>query len=97
MTYFPSVEHLILRCRTNLRSISCQQQRHRTHIGGNTGSQAGKLDAFFAWVFTAKSGLEELLVPEASRKLWSKEDLPSVEDDQFREHLNKLDKKVHGI
>lgn len=84
MTYFPSVKHLISRCRTDLYSISCQQQRHRAHVGGNMGSQPGKLDAFFAWVFTAKTGLEEPSIPEASRKIWSKVNLPFAEDHQFR-------------
>lgn len=41
-------------------------------------------------VFTGKTGLRECHIFEPNGKVWSKEDLPSVEEDQVREHLNKL-------
>ena len=53
--------------------------------------KAELLSAFFALVFTGKTDLPESQVPEAREKVWSKEDLPSMEEDQVREHLNKTD------
>jgi len=44
---------------------------------------------FFISVLTGKTGLQESQVPNG--KLQKKEDLPLVEEDQVREHLNKLD------
>jgi len=49
------------------------------------------LNAFFALVFTGKTDLPESQVPEGREKVWSKEDLPSMEEDQAREHLNQTD------
>ncbi|GAB0175690.1 hypothetical protein GRJ2_000034200 [Grus japonensis] len=46
------------------------------------------LDAFSDLVFTNKTGLQQFQLPETSRKVWRKEDLPSVKEDQ--------DKKVIG-
>lgn len=46
----------------------------------------------FALVFTGKTGTEQSQAFEMSGKVWSKEDLALVEEDQIREHLNKLDK-----
>ena len=40
-------------------------------------------------VFTGKICLQEFQAPEASGKGWSKEELPLVEKDQAKEHLNK--------
>jgi len=45
--------------------------------------------------FGLKTGLQESQVPETHGKLWSKEDLPSVAEDQIREPLSKLDRQVH--
>lgn len=41
-------------------------------------------------VFTAKTHLWESQVPETHRKVWSKEELPSVDEDQIGEYLKKL-------
>lgn len=41
-------------------------------------------------VFTAKNHLGESQVPEIRGKVWSKGELPSVEEDQIREYLKKL-------
>ncbi|KAK4816298.1 LOW QUALITY PROTEIN: hypothetical protein QYF61_014596 [Mycteria americana] len=49
------------------------------------------LNAFFVSIFTGKTSLQESQALETSGKVWSKEDLPWVEQDQIREHLNKLD------
>jgi len=42
-------------------------------------------------VFTGKAVLRQFEAPEISGKLWSKEGLSLVEQDQVREHLNKWD------
>ena len=49
------------------------------------------LGAFFASVFTSKTGLRESQAPETRGKVWKEKDFPLVEDDQAREHFNKLD------
>lgn len=46
------------------------------------------LITFYALVFTGKICLQESWAPE---KVWNKDDLPLVEEDQVREHLNRLD------
>ncbi|GAB0183275.1 hypothetical protein GRJ2_000792800 [Grus japonensis] len=48
------------------------------------------LNATFTSVFTSKSGLQKSQVPETKGKVWSKDDVPLVEDDQVREYLCKL-------
>lgn len=45
---------------------------------------------FFALVFIGKICLLESQALETSGKVWSSEDLASVEKDQVREHLNKI-------
>ncbi|PKU44703.1 rna-directed dna polymerase from mobile element jockey-like [Limosa lapponica baueri] len=55
---------------------------------------AGKaelLNAFFASVFTAQASPQEPWTLEESEKVWTKEDLPLVEEDQVREQLRRLD------
>lgn len=42
--------------------------------------------------FGLNTGLQESQVPETNGKFWSKEDLPSVEEDRVREPLKKLDR-----
>lgn len=49
------------------------------------------LNTFSASFFTGKMDCQASQAPETSKKVWSKEDLPSVEEDKFREHLDKLD------
>ena len=49
------------------------------------------LNAFLASIFTDKICLQEFQVPANRGKVWSKEDLSSVEEDQVREHLKQLD------
>ncbi|KAK4830890.1 hypothetical protein QYF61_013819 [Mycteria americana] len=39
-------------------------------------------NTFFASVFTINIDLQESQAPETTAKVWSKEDLPSVEEDQ---------------
>lgn len=53
--------------------------------------EAEALRTFFASVST---GMTDLWVPETSGKDWRKDILPSVEKDQGRAHLNKLNKLV---
>ncbi|GAB0179181.1 mitochondrial enolase superfamily member 1 [Grus japonensis] len=48
------------------------------------------LNAFFASVCTAKAGPQETHSLEVGEKVWKKEDLPLVEEDQVREYLGKL-------
>ncbi|PKU44717.1 rna-directed dna polymerase from mobile element jockey-like [Limosa lapponica baueri] len=55
---------------------------------------AGKaelLNAFFASVFTAQTSPQEPWTLEESEKVWTKEDLPLVEEDEVREQLRRLD------
>lgn len=42
-------------------------------------------------VFPGRLGLQQSKVPEMRGKVWSKDDIPLVEEDQVRENLNKLD------
>lgn len=49
------------------------------------------LDTFFASISTAKTNIWESRVPKRRKKVESKEDLPSVEEGQVREHLKKFD------
>ena len=49
------------------------------------------LNAFFALVFTGWTCLQDSKTLEASGKVWTQEDLLSVEEDQVWEHLNRLD------
>jgi len=42
-------------------------------------------------VFTVNTCLHQSQVPETTWKMWSGEDLPSAEDDQIREYVNKLE------
>jgi len=53
--------------------------------------KATVLSSFFASIFTGKTSLQESQPLKTTGKFWSKEDLPWVEQDQVREHLNKLD------
>ncbi|KAK4811069.1 hypothetical protein QYF61_016355, partial [Mycteria americana] len=46
-------------------------------------------NAFFASVFASKTGLQECQVPETRGKVWSKEDVPLVEEDQVPEEWRK--------
>ena len=59
--------------------------------------KAEVFSAAFASVFISKAGLQENQGPETRRKVWSKEDVPLVEEDQVGEYLSKLDihKSMH--
>jgi len=48
------------------------------------------LHATFSSVFTRKTTLQESQASETRGQVWSKEYLPLVEEDQVREHLNKV-------
>ena len=50
--------------------------------------KAEVLTAAFASVFTGKTDLQQSLAPQTRGRVWSKEDLPRVEEDQVKEHLN---------
>ena len=52
--------------------------------------KAEVLNAFFASVFTSKTGLQKSQVPETRGKGWSKEDVTLIEEDQITEYLSKL-------
>lgn len=47
-----------------------------------------RLNTFFALIFTSKTGLQESRPPEMESRT---SNLPLVEEDQVREHLNELD------
>ena len=51
--------------------------------------KAKTLNIFFALVFTGETCVEESKAPETSGKVLSNEKLPSLKEDQDREHLNK--------
>lgn len=57
----------------------------------NFTGKAEVLNAFFVSFITAKTGLQEAQATETKGKVWSKEDIPVVEVEQPRKHLNKLD------
>lgn len=48
------------------------------------------LSAFFASVFASKTSLQECQLSETKGKVQSKEDLPLMEENHVREHLNEL-------
>lgn len=52
---------------------------------------------FFASIFTGNIGLQESQASETRRKVWSKEEVPSVDEDQVREHLNWTSKSPSGL
>ncbi|GAB0183716.1 mitochondrial enolase superfamily member 1 [Grus japonensis] len=53
--------------------------------------KAKVLSAFFVSAFTSMTGFQQSQVPKTDGKAWSKEDLPSVEEDLVRQYLSKLD------
>lgn len=57
-------------------------------ITQNTGEV---LKVFFVSVFTSKIVLQESQVPETSKIIWSKEDVPLVEEDEVKEYLGTPD------
>lgn len=56
--------------------------------GAEDVEKGGIHNTLFSLLFTY---LQKSQAPEASGKMWSKKDLPSLEKDQTREYLNKLD------
>lgn len=52
--------------------------------------EAKVLHTFFVTVFIGKTCFQQSHVPETRRKVWSQQSLPSVEEDQVKEHLNTL-------
>ncbi|KAK4827715.1 hypothetical protein QYF61_021015 [Mycteria americana] len=52
--------------------------------------KANIVNVFFALVFTGETCLQESKAPETSGKVLSNENLPSMKEDEDREHLNKL-------
>lgn len=58
---------------------------------GYTGHVRGRvLNTFFAKSSLPRVSLQESQVPETREKIWSKDDLPLVEEDQVRQYLGKL-------
>ncbi|KAK4832509.1 hypothetical protein QYF61_023574 [Mycteria americana] len=56
------------------------------------GTEKAKvLITFFTSVLTHKTNPQQSQASAIRGKFWSKDDLPSVEEDQVKEHLNKLD------
>lgn len=53
-------------------------------------------NVFSALVFTGKSYLQVSWAPATTEKVWSKEELSLVKEEQVREHLNRLMYTVHG-
>ena len=53
--------------------------------------KAEVLNAFFTSFFTGQTSLQDSQTPETRGKVWGKEDLHPVEEDQVREHLSKPD------
>lgn len=51
------------------------------------------LNVFSASVFTSQTNLQESQMPKTTRKVWNKEDVVLVEEDQIREYLSKLELK----
>ena len=60
-------------------------------LNGNEGLVTEVLNALLTSVFNSNTGLQQSQAPETSGKVQGKVDLRSVEENQFREYLNKLD------
>lgn len=75
-----------VRCSRTMKGISLS--RVGDLVTGNR-EKAEVLGAFLPSVFTGKTGLQQSQIPETRENVWSKDDLPLVREDQFREHLNK--------
>lgn len=58
--------------------------------------KAEALYVFFASISTGMTEFQECQTPETSEIDWSTDDLSSVEKEQVREHLNKLNNLFHG-
>lgn len=48
--------------------------------------KSGVFNAFFTLIFTGKTTLLKTHVPKTSVKVWSKKNLPSVKNNQVKEH-----------
>lgn len=58
--------------------------------------KAEVFNAFFTSLITVMTFLQESSAPRTSGKIWSNKNLPSLEKDRVMEHLNKLDRQIHG-
>lgn len=58
--------------------------------------KAEALCVFYASISTGMTDFKECQAPETSEIDWGTDDLSSVEKEQVREHLNKLNNLVHG-
>lgn len=65
-------------------------------LGTDDTGKTKVLDIFFASMFTNKIGLHVSIGPDIRGNVWRKQDLPSVEEDQVREHLKNPHTQVHG-
>ncbi|PKU48534.1 rna-directed dna polymerase from mobile element jockey-like [Limosa lapponica baueri] len=75
-------------------ALKKSDQFTRNESGAMVTEDAGKaelLNAFFASVFTAQATPQEPWTLEESEKVWTKEDLPLLEEGQVRKQLRRLD------
>jgi len=60
------------------------------------GEMTEVLTAAFTMAFAGKTCLQQSQAPEIHGKVWSKEDLPLVEEDQIMEHFYAGHTQVRG-
>lgn len=58
----------------------------RGNLGTQNMEKSEVLNADFASVFTRQCGLQESQIQEMKGKGWSKENVPLVDEDQFKEY-----------
>lgn len=75
----------------SINSDQCRDQFRAVDLVENDMENAEVLKTFFTSGFNRKTGLWESQAPEITGKTWIMEDIPLVEEDQAKEHINKLD------
>ncbi|PKU35663.1 rna-directed dna polymerase from mobile element jockey-like [Limosa lapponica baueri] len=81
LTTWDDCKNAVRVCRDEMRKAMVTEDAEKAEL----------LNAIFASVFTAQATPQESQTWEVTEKVWTKEDVPSVEEDQVRDQLSKLD------
>jgi len=77
--------------RNVVRACRDATRKAKVHLELNLAEKAELLNAFFSSVFSAKAGPQESQALEVREEAYREDDLPLVEEDCVRDHLNNLD------